>query len=60
MQLETMKTKEAEVRSLRRLVDEYQSSFSFGESGEVEARYGKKSYNNPVSNLKKEETQKKV
>ncbi len=37
MQLETMKTQEAKVRSLRRLVGEYQSTFSFGESGEVEA-----------------------
>jgi hypothetical protein len=60
MHLEAMKTQEAEVRSLRRLVDQYQSTFGFGDSGEVAARYGMESYNSPVSNLKKVETQKKV
>jgi hypothetical protein len=39
-------------------VDEYQSAF--GDSSDVAARLGKTSYDSPISNLKRDETQKKV
>jgi hypothetical protein len=58
MKLEMMKTQEAKEQPPRRLVEEYQSAF--GEGNEVAARCGETSYDNPVSNLKREGTQKEV